>query len=287
MIKNQEIEDRILNAVHSLPPNQRKVADFFLENMNVVALSPIKDIAQKAQVSEAAIVRFAQALGYRGYKELRDELSATLKNQISPTERFQQATSEKSKTPDTLKLVARFVIGNINDTVKSLDPRVFSEVIDCIINARQIHCLGLELSYYLALLMTFQLRLYTYDARHLSLDLLRYQEQIATLTPADLLIAFSFSPYSRETVEASAFARQRDIPVLAFTDKKTAPIQEYATYCIQIKTDGILFSNSVGAIAVVINAIITELNFRDKERTLSALKLIEDSIKDERYFITK
>jgi len=48
-----------------------------------------------------------------------------------------------------------------------------------------------------------------------------------------------------------------------------------------------MFSNSLGAIAVVINAIIAELNFRDKDRTLKALKIIEENIKDNRYFINQ
>lgn len=95
-----------------------------------------------------------------------------------------------------------------------------------------------------------------------------------------------FSPYSRETVEGVAFARERGIPSIAFTDKKTAPIREFVTYCLQIKTDNIMFSNLLGAVVIVINAIITELNLRAKDRTLHALKIIEENIKDERCFIS-
>ncbi len=285
MNRIQRIETQIYKIIGDLPPNQRKVADFFLENINLVALLPIKDIAEKAQVSEASIVRFAQSLGYKGFKELKDELSSSLKASLSPTEQYQFITSEKIKSSDTLKLVAQNVISNIQATIKSIDPQKFSQIVDTIIAARQIYCLGLELSYQFSTLMTFLLRLYKYDAHALSLNFLRFQEQITFLSPADLLIAFSFSPYSRETVETVAFAREKKIPTIVFTDKKTAPICEFANHCIQIKTDNIMFSNSFGAIAVIINAIITELNFRDRNRTLEALQIIEESIQDERYFI--
>jgi len=286
MEKRKAIESAILNLVPSLPANQKKVADFFLEHIDLVALLPIKDVAKQAAVSEASIVRFAQLLGYKGYKELKDELSITLKKQLSPTEYYQLAITEKAKTPDIFKLVAHNVITNINDTIKSIDTRTFSRIVDSIIAAQRIYCLGLELSHHLSRLMTFLLRQYSYDAQYLSVDFLQYREQIAYMTPKDLLIAFSFSPYSRGTVEAIAFARERGIPSIAFTDKKTSPIREFATYCLQIKTDNIMFSNSLGAVVTVINAIIIELNFRDKERTLNALKIIEENIKDERYFIT-
>ncbi len=286
MKKRKAIESAILELVPSLPANQKKVADFFLEHIDLVALLPIKDVAKQAGVSEASIVRFAQLLGYKGYKELKDELSTTLKNQLSPTEYHQLAITEKQKTPDIFKLVAHNVIINIDDTIKSIEIKTFSNAVDSIIGAQRIYCLGIELSHHLSRLMTFLLRQYSYDANYLSTDFLKYREQIAYMTANDLLIAFSFSPYSRETVEAIAFARERGIPSIAFTDKKTSPIREFATYCLQIKTDNIMFSNSLGAVVTVINAIIIELNFRDKERTLNALKIIEENIKDERYFIS-
>ncbi len=285
MEQRKAIERAILELVPKLPPNQKKVADFFVEHLNLVALLPIKDVALRASVSEASIVRFAQMLGFRGYKELKDALSTTLKNQLSPTEYYQLAITEKEKTPDIFKLVAHNVITNINDTINSIDYTTFSNVVDSIIAAQHIYCLGMELSHQLSRLMTFLLRTYSYDAHALSVDFLQYREQIAYMKPEDLLIAFSFSPYSRETVEAISFAKARGIRSIAFTDKKTAPIREFATYCLQIKTDNIMFSNSLGAIVTVINAIIIELNFRDKERTLKALKIIEENINDERYFI--
>jgi len=286
METRKAIEHSILELVPSLPANQKKVADFLLENLELVALLPIKDVAEKAEVSEASIVRFAQLLGYSGYKELKDELSTTLKNQLSPIEHYHLAITEKQKTPDIFKLVAHNVITNINDTIKSIDFNTFSNAVDSIIAAQRINCIGIELSHHLSRLMTFLLRQYSYDAHYLSTDFLKYREQIAYMTPNDLLIAFSFSPYSRETVEGVAFARDRGIPSIAFTDKKTSPIREFATYTLQIKTDNIMFSNSLGAVVTVINAIIIELNFRDKERTLNALKIIEENIKDERYFIS-
>jgi DNA-binding MurR/RpiR family transcriptional regulator len=286
MHRRKKIEERIYEMLPGLPANQKNVAEFFLNNLHMVALLPIRDVARQASVSEASIVRFAQSLGYSGFKELKDELSSTLKDHISPTERYQLALSGKKTPPDCLHLTAQNVVSNINDTINSIDAGAFSHVVDHIIQARQIHCVGLEISYHFANLFTFLLRLYAYDAHTLSPVYQQFKEQIAYLSPEDLVLAFSFSPYSRETVEAVAFARERGIGTVAFTDKKVAPIREYTDHCIQIKTDNIMFTNSLGAVSVIINAIITELNFRDRERTLKALKIIEENIRDERYFIT-
>lgn len=282
---DQNLETLILQKVPNLPSNQKRVAEYLLTHKNLVALLPIKALAAEANVSEASIVRFAQTLGFHGYKELKEKMSHDLKNQLSPTQKFQVASLEKSTTDDTLRLVARNVIDNIQGTLNAIEPETFSRIVDNIIQANKICCFGVELSSHLSRLFTFLLRLYTYDAQHLSLDFLHFRDQIALLSEKDLLIAFSFSPYSRETIEALQFAKNQNIPSIVFTDKKTAPAVEHATHCLTIKTDNILFSNSIGAVAVLINAIITELNFRDSERTLQALRRIETNIQDERYFI--
>jgi DNA-binding MurR/RpiR family transcriptional regulator len=282
----KQIENRIYQSLPHLASHQKKVADFMLEHMDLVALLPIQQVAKKAAVSEATIVRFAQLLGYKGYKELKETLSSTLQQHLTPTAQFHMAVAEKEKSPDTLKLAAQNVISNIHDTVQSIDPVVLSKVVAAIMSAQRVYCIGLEISSHLAQLMTFLLRLYSYNAQYLSMDYFRYPEQIAYMTKKDLLIGFSFSPYSRETIEAFALAKKRQISTIAFTDKKTAPIRHTATFCLQIKTDNLMFSNSLGAVVTVINAIINELNFKDKERTLRALEIIEDSIQDQRYFMT-
>ncbi|MCI0515950.1 hypothetical protein L0128_22270 [candidate division KSB1 bacterium] len=91
------------------------------------------------------------------------------------------------------------MITNINDTIKSIDVKTFSNAVTSIIAAQRIYCLGIELSNHLSRLMTFLLRQYSYDAQHLSVDFLNYREQIAHMTPKDLLIAFSpLLPQNRE-----------------------------------------------------------------------------------------
>lgn len=285
MSPRQKIEKAIYQALPAMPPNQKKLAEYLLENMNLVPLLPIQDIAQQARVSKASVVRFAQQIGYKGFKELKEAFSSSLIDQLSPTEKYKVATLEQDNRVDSVTLVAENVMTNIHETLKYIDKKKFTQAVDAIIRANNIYCLGLELSASLSQLMTFLLCLYHYPAHHLSLDYLRFKEQVAHMSEDDLLIAFSFSPYSRETVEAIAHAKQKGLTSIAFTDKKTAPIRNFATYSFQIKTDNLMFSNSVGAITVLINAIITELNFRDRERTLKALENIEDNIKDDRFFI--
>jgi hypothetical protein len=69
----QKVESAILRVLNDLPANQRKVADYFLENMRLVPLVSIHEIARQAKVSQFSIVRFCQQIGYRVFKELKDD----------------------------------------------------------------------------------------------------------------------------------------------------------------------------------------------------------------------
>ena len=104
------------------------------------------------------------------------------------------------------------------------------------------------------------------------------------LTPRDLLITFSFPPYSRQTVEAAELAHQKNIPVISFSDNKTSPVAQFSTHMLIAKTDNILFTNSLGAISMLINALVTEIALTEENKVLAGLENIEKYMNDQRYF---
>ena len=54
-----------------LSQGYQQIARFFTQNPNVIALESINAIAQKCDVHPSSLVRFAQNLGYTGFKQLQ------------------------------------------------------------------------------------------------------------------------------------------------------------------------------------------------------------------------
>jgi len=281
----ESIKEKIKASLPSLPANQKIVAQYFLDNMHLVPLIPIKEIAKRADVSQPSIVRFAQSLGYKGYKQLKDEIADFLESRLAPYEEMPANTEEKSDIHQTLKLVTAGIVENIYKTVNSVDGTSFDEIVSSIIKAERIYCLGLEISAHFSRLLAFLLRLYGYDAHYVSLEFLHYKEQIAFMSKKDLLIAFTFSPYSREAAEAVKFASEQNVPVITFTDKMIAPATQFANNNIFIKTDRFMFGNSFASVLVIFNAILAELTSKDNDRVASAMRTLEANIVDEQYLI--
>ena len=60
----------------SLRASEKKAADYILENPEAAAGMGLSCLAQKAGVSQPTVVRFAKALGFKGYKEFQHCLLA-------------------------------------------------------------------------------------------------------------------------------------------------------------------------------------------------------------------
>ena len=281
----QNIQKSIMKKLPEYSKNQRLLANFILENLQTIPLLSVNDLAAKAGVSSATVVRFSRVLGYQGYLEFRNHMLELLKETLSPAEKFKATLSKKEEYHDSLHKIAHQVVQNINHSLQQNSLQEFKHIITHLREAENIHCIGLGISKYLAEIMAYQLKLYLKRSFAMSGDSLSFAEQMILLSPKDLLIAFSFPPYSRQTLEAAQLASQMKIPVVSFTDKKTAPIVQYSLHVLIAKTDNILFTNSLGAISMLMNALVTEIALTEEKKVLKGLQKIDKYVNDPRYFV--
>jgi len=266
-----EIKNRIQDSYHQLPKNQRKVADFFIENFDKIPFKSVKDVSKNTSASVATIVRFAQKIGFSGFSEMREQIAVNLQNHIRGKEIF-QLMDEKKLQKDTLTAVANQDIKNINDTLNCLERINFKSAVDYILTANRVYTMGLGISNLLSQILAYQLTQVGIPANSLRHDFAYFPEQLVFLKPKDTIVAFSFPPYSKETIETAKFAKSRKIKIIAITNRNAAPITLYSDVNLCIKSENMLFTNSFAAISVIINAISTECAMLDKSRAEASLK---------------
>lgn len=250
-----------------LPANQKRVADYLLHHLQEVAFLSILDLERRSGVSKATVVRFAQSLGFSGFAGLRDRILEGVQLQIRIPERF--ALNAAGDQADTLAAVARQDVENINQTINHLERATFGDVAARILGASRVYTAGLGISSLMAQILAYSLNQVAVRASALVHGYETFLEQAAFLTPEDLLIVFSFPPYSRETIDLVRVASGRKIPVVALTDRMTSPVSFHAAAVIPIRSRNMLFTNSFSAISVVMNAIATEVALRNRDRALS------------------
>jgi DNA-binding MurR/RpiR family transcriptional regulator len=263
----------LLNRIHSaqgLSTSQRQIADCLIANMNEAALWGVEELAEKSHTCVATVVRFAKKLDYTGYLEMRKALVIAAKKHYGREEQLLQAPVQASAT---LLEVARRDVRNIETLLQAVNEGLLQRVVKQLKTSRFRLAIGDGVS----ALMTRQI---AYLLINIGLPVLEgnpadFATQVGLLSPKDLLVAISISPYSQETLDATAYARKRGIPVLVFTDSLNSPLARLANLVLLIPGENLLFSHSVTAFGVLAHAIATTIASQAPQQALSKMREAE------------
>ena len=125
-----------LSSVYStLPPAEKKVADFILANPDEAAHMVINEIAHRAGVSVPSVTRLARKLGYSGFMDFRVSLASG-----SSSVRSEGILPIANTDSDEL-LMKKLMIGQmkaIESTLKVLDLTRVSELSDKVFTAKRV-----------------------------------------------------------------------------------------------------------------------------------------------------
>ena len=265
-----DLEALIQRKYPELPENQRKVADFLVQHIREAPFLSVMEIEDRSGASKATVVRLAQSLGFSGFLEMRGKLIKRVQSQMRITEMF--PLLPRTSREETLTAVADQDVRNINETINQLDRRVFGDVARMILNAARVYTLGLGISSLMARILAYSLSQVAIRSTSLVHDYETFIEQIHQFDRSDLIIAFSFPPYSKETIEVARAAAKRKTSIVAVTDRVTSPVSVYAARVLPVVSQNMLFTNSFSSISVIINALTTEVALLNKAKALKNLR---------------
>lgn len=101
-------------------------------------------------------------------------------------------------------------------------------------------------------------------------------EQLIRVGEGDVVIGVSFPRYSRRTVQALRFARDRKAKVIAITDSVTSPLAESASHTLLAKSDMASFVDSLVAPLSLVNALIVAVSRKKKEDLSHTFETLEE-----------
>ncbi|MCX6137916.1 MAG: MurR/RpiR family transcriptional regulator [Ignavibacteriales bacterium] len=254
MKRTSDIRHRIRDGYSALPKNHQRIADFFLDNEDLIPFLSVHEIAKASSASVASIVRFSRRIGFSGYSDMRDTISQALQHKLKHEDVF-PAVHPPATGDDTLSLVGHQDIKNIGDTLSLIKRDVFRRAVNIIQAAPQVHTVGLGISYLMANILAYQLNQVGKRAQAFHQGSTTFAEQILFAHKGDVLVGMSFPPYYQETVDVVRLAREKKLGIVAITNKSSAPIAMYADATLIVKSENVLFTNSFAAMAMLINAI--------------------------------
>src|SRR5690554_1210474 len=189
---------KIKGLYPSLRPSEQKVADYILEHAGEVIHISVTELSNKIGVSDAAIIKFCQRLGYKGYQELKIYLAKEL---VTPVMEIYGEVEEN----DNMKTVKEKIIQKnsqaLLDTGKIVDDMELEKAVEAINNAQKVNFYGVGASGFVALdaqlkLMRVGITATAFCDSHLQTTL------AALLSPKDVAVAVSDSGSTKDVVRA-------------------------------------------------------------------------------------
>jgi len=263
-----DIQTRLADTYRDLPDAQRAIADLLMGDPLLGALWGIESMAERAQVSVGSVMRFARRLGYKGFSEFRDALreACATRSGVAELEQLEVPTDMLG----TLGEVVRRDSEHLTRIIQAVDPSLLESAARALLEANHRIILGRGVGQVMGQIFAFYLTQAGVPCiAALPSD---FSNQVANLGARDLLVVISFSPYSRETVDAAIFAKENGVPVLAFSDRKDSPLAPYADILIPVPSEDLLFSFSLTSFAALSHAFAIVLAARDQSGTLKRLQ---------------
>jgi DNA-binding MurR/RpiR family transcriptional regulator len=246
-----------------LSPGYQQIARFFTQNPNDIALESINAIAEKCGVHPSSLVRFAQNLGYSGFKQLQGVFQTRLATAAPGfRERISALESELSRNvahgnKGFLKDLVVRDIAALQGLMETVSDESLASAAKLLTSAQNIYIAGQLRSEPLAILFRYLLTML--HRRVVLLDPAGglAQEMAQTMGERDVLVAIAFRHYAKEVVAIAEHAVAHGIPVITITDSQLSPLAKDAKVLFTVPEDEYSFSRSLAAPMCLIQTLAT------------------------------
>lgn len=268
---------KIQSELPGFSKGQKQIARFILEHYDKAAFMTASRLGVTVGVSESTVVRFATELGYDGYPHLQRALQEMIRNKLTSVQRMEVA-GDRMGGRDVLQTVLHADTNMIRVTLDEIDRDAFQGAVDALMGAKRIYILGVRSSSALASFLGFYFNLLFENVTLVHTNSVsEIFEQVLRVGPGDVLFGISFPRYSKRTLSAMKYARDRGARVIALTDSQLSPLARVADHVLLARSDMASFVDSLVAPLSVINALIVAVGMsrRDEiEQTFNKLERI-------------
>ena len=268
---------KIQSELPGFSKGQKQIARFILEHYDKAAFMTASRLGVTVGVSESTVVRFATELGYDGYPHLQCALQEMIRNKLTSVQRMEVA-GDRMGGRDVLQTVLHADTDMIRVTLDEIDRDAFQGAVDALMGAKRIYILGVRSSSALASFLGFYFNLLFENVTLVHTNSVsEIFEQVLRVGPGDVLFGISFPRYSKRTLSAMKYARDRGARVIALTDSQLSPLARVADHVLLARSDMASFVDSLVAPLSVINALIVAVGMsrRDEiEHTFNKLERI-------------
>ncbi|WHH57326.1 MurR/RpiR family transcriptional regulator [Petroclostridium sp. X23] len=278
-----EYLSRIRNHYSLLSDAEKRIANYILQNKTSIVDIPVKELAKKTDSSPATIIRFCQALGFKGYAELKFYIEREL---LSPF-----GEKEEINPNDSIKVlkqkIFQFQKQVIDDTQMVLNDEELEKAINAISKAQKIELYGEGGSGAIAL-TAFNILMQIGLPCQVHNDAFLQVMSASQLKKGDVAIGIAHSGRVINTLDALKVAREQGATTICITGYANSPITEYSDIVLYTSSKSSSMLSDMPAARISELCVISILQLgvvtRNYEKVMGNVKKVKQTFRLKRIY---
>ena len=242
------IEQRIRSGYGDMRKSEQRAADYILDPLNHVRELSLDRLANEAEVSQPTVIRMLKALGFKGYREFRDQLlreyARDEEGEGRTTPLYGYPLHKGERLEDIPRNMTAMTERMLQETLKNFSVKTYKQIVEVLKHARIIDIYSVENSEVTAQDFVAKLLYLGFSCRHFG-D--HYYQRIAagSLTSEDVAVGISYSGSSKDTVDVMKTAKKAGATTIVLTNFKDSPISRYADYLICTSQEQLFYGDAI------------------------------------------
>ncbi|MCG8550555.1 MAG: MurR/RpiR family transcriptional regulator [Desulfobacterales bacterium] len=222
MLHTQDVLSTIQASILDLRNSEKKVAEYVLRHPEEVMKSSITTLAENAGTSEPTVIRFCRQIKLSGFMDLKLKLAQSLPRARQDLENV----GYDDPVPEIVNKMFQSAEETIGNTHRHLNMADVEKAVALLSKAERIEFYGAGGAGILAL-----------DAQHkffrLGIPCIAYTDShmqsmsAALLGPSHVVVAFSHSGATKDTIESAGIAKENGAGVIGIQGETKTPLSKY------------------------------------------------------------
>ncbi len=261
------VEQVLSEQFTGLSTKQQQVARVLIDDPAFVSFASAAELAARAGVDPATVVRTCQSLGYAGWRELQQEVRDTFAHRRTFAQRVESI--EGDGDGDLTSRIFATAVDNVTGTLEQLDRRSLMTVARRIAGAGATVVVAGGVSQGAGMFLTSSLQILGHRAL-LGSGVADAGALLGSLQPGDVVLGVSVWRYLRGTLQALQIAKESGAVTVAVTDSAASPAALIADLHLTAQTRTVGPRLGMAGMATLIEAIVAAVAAADPGRALEA-----------------
>lgn len=268
---NQLISDRYAQLTKS----ERRIANYLNQNQDEAAFLSAGEIAERLQLSEATMVRFARTLGFDSFPAMRSALQENFRQRLTHSARLRSRLDELREGGDLFEKVTISEIDYLTQALQTVDREALHRAATLLRERGRIFVFGTGPSISLVHLMHSRLTRFGKQVVPLTIAGRETLEPLLLMTSRDLLFAIGFFDINPTLQIVLDHAEEKKCPVILLTDTLGSVIGGKAKVVLTAKRGSVSSFHSPIVPMNIINTLLLDVANQSQEEVIPNLDKLD------------